>query len=314
MDSIETGTNQKVLIVDDQHALRAVLAKFLRKEGLIPLEAEDGESAIALYTSERPAVVLSDIMMPRMDGLTLLNEIKKIDAKAAVVLMTGYGNEEILLKALRGGAANYFKKPFSFREVIQVLQHLIRHRAAMELGVQSSPYLIRERREFILETGAADIFPVIEQITLAIQSLVPEQVILNLKVGIEEMLKNAIEHGNLGISAEEKNDALEKGCFSSLLGEKLALDGNAKKKILITAEISREEFRITIEDEGAGFDWRSLPNLQAESLLHFSGRGIFLTRIYFDEVIYNNRGNRVTLIKSKAGSREKFQTNMSDSM
>jgi len=302
------------LIVDDQHALRTVLAKFIRKAGLIPIESENGEAAIALYTSERPAVVLSDIMMPRMDGLTLLNEIKKIDATAAVVLMTGYGNEEILLKALRGGAANYFKKPFNFREVIQVLQHLIRHRATLELSVEGSPYLVKEKREFILETGTTDIFPVIDQITLAIRRLVPEQVILNLKVGIEEMLKNAIEHGNLGISAKEKNAALEKDCFDGLLDDKLAIGGNAKKKINITTEISREEFRITIEDEGAGFDWRSLPHLQAESLLHFSGRGIFLTRIYFDEVIYNNSGNRVTLIKSKINPGQKLQTNISDSM
>jgi DNA-binding response OmpR family regulator len=307
MDTGAVLTNKKVLIVDDQHVLRAVLVKFMLKEGLTPIEAENGEAAIALYTSERPAVVLSDIMMPRMDGLTLLNEIKRIDAKAAVVLMTGYGNEEILLKALRGGAANYFKKPFNFREVVEVVQHLIRHRAALELSVESSPYLVRESRQFILETGNADIFPVIDQITLTIHTLVPEQVILNLKVGIEEMLKNAIEHGNLGISAEEKNAALEKGTFGTLLAEKLAVDGNAEKTITITAEADRGEFRITIEDEGAGFDWRSLPHLQAESLLHFSGRGIFLTRIYFDEVIYNNRGNRVTLIKSKLSPGDKLR-------
>jgi DNA-binding response OmpR family regulator len=270
MTTSNPGTNNKVLIVDDQNVLRSVLTKFMHKEGLTPIEAENGEAAVALYTSERPAVVLSDIMMPRMDGLTLLNEIKKIDAKAAVVLMTGYGNEEILLKALRGGAANYFKKPFNFREVIEVVQNLIRHRAALELSTTSSPYLVRESRHFVMETGSADIFPVINQITLSLQNIAPEQVILNLKVGIEEMLKNAIEHGNLGISAKEKNAALEQGSFGRLISEKLSVDGNAEKKISISAETSRDEFRITIEDEGSGFDWRSLPNLQAESLLHFS--------------------------------------------
>ena len=124
MDTETPGVNKKVLIVDDQHVLRTVLAKFMHKEGLTPIEAENGEAAVATYMRECPAVVLSDIMMPRMDGLTLLNEIKQIDSKAAVVLMTGYGNEEILLKALRGGAANYFKKPFNFREVISELRQV----------------------------------------------------------------------------------------------------------------------------------------------------------------------------------------------
>ena len=94
--------------------------KFISKAGLESIEAENGKKAIELYRAVHPAVVLSDIRMPHMDGLTLLNKIKKIDKSAAVILMTGYGNEEILLKALRGGATNYFKKPFNFHEIIEV--------------------------------------------------------------------------------------------------------------------------------------------------------------------------------------------------
>ncbi len=291
--------NRKILIVDDQEVLRNLLVKFMRKAGLEPIEAENGERAIELYKAVYPAVVLSDIMMPRMDGLTLLREIKKIDKRAVVILMTGYGNEDILLKALREGATNYFKKPFNFNEIIEIIKNLIKHQTEVDLSHVYSPYLVKETKHFVFRTGNADIFPIINQITLHLQSIEPDSDNLNLKVGIEEMIKNAIEHGNLGISAQEKNKAIEEGRFGELLEERLQQDNNVKKEICITAEVTADQFRVIIRDEGAGFDWRSLPELQPESLLQYSGRGIFLTQIYFDEVSYNDKGNEATLIKHK---------------
>ena len=72
----------RILIADDQDALRKLLVKYMLKAGLEPIEAENGKRAIELYRLMRPSVVLSDIMMPEMDGLTLLKEIKKIDKQA----------------------------------------------------------------------------------------------------------------------------------------------------------------------------------------------------------------------------------------
>ncbi len=288
---------KKVLIVDDQQVLRSLLVKFITKAGLEPLEAEDGQSAVALYQAVRPAVVLSDIMMPRMDGLTLLNEIKKINRNAVVILMTGYGNEDILLKALRGGAANYFKKPFNFHEIIEVVRQLIKLQTETDFSELHSPHLLQEHKEFRFTAAEAEIYPIINQIVLHLNGVLSPPEIFNLKVGLEEMLKNAVEHGNLGISAGEKNSTLEKGTFGELLRERVADPRLGGKRVLVCSAVTREELRVTIEDEGIGFDWRALPSLQAESLLHYSGRGIFLTRIYFDEVTYNERGNQVMLVK-----------------
>ncbi len=291
--------NTKILIVDDQQVLRNVLVKFIQKAGFEPIEAEDGKKAIDLYRTLHPAVVLSDIMMPRMDGLTLLNEIKKIDSQAVVILMTGYGNEDVLLKALRGGASNYFKKPFNFHEIVEVIKHLLKHQTELDLSQVYSPYLVKESKHFVFKTIDADIFPIINQITLHFKNIVPLSEILNLKVGIEEILKNAVEHGNLSITTDEKNKAIERGKFGELVEDRLKKGGNADKKIFVNAEVTADLLKVTIRDEGDGFNWQSLPDLQAESLLQYSGRGIFLTRIYFDELIYNQKGNEVTLIKSR---------------
>ncbi len=287
----------RILIADDQDSLRKLLVKYMLKAGFEPIEAENGKRAIELYRLMRPSVVLSDIMMPEMDGLTLLKEIKKIDKQASVILMTGYGSEEVLIESLRNGAANYFKKPFNFQEVTEVIKHILKYRADLDSAQYYSPFLTEEKKNFVFTTEEADIFPIINQITINLARLVPTAEILNLKIGMEEILKNAIEHGNLNISAEEKNQAIEQGVFGKLINSRLQLNSNGRKKISITAKLDRESFTVTIRDQGEGFNWKSLLLPTAESLFNFSGRGILLTRIYFDEVFYNDRGNEVTLVK-----------------
>ncbi len=289
----------KILIADDQEALRSLLSRMLQREGFEPIEADDGERAIELYRSLSPALVISDIVMPKMDGLTLLTEIKKIDPSTAVILMTGHGNEEILLKALQGGATNFFKKPFNVRGLIREIHKIFRYRVEEVKNYLYSPYLVRETKEFSFTTGTPQYHPIVNQITLQLPCLLAESEILNLKIGIEEMLTNAIEHGNLGISFEEKKAAIEKGALGELLAERLRQGGNADKKIYISSSLTAERFTTSIRDEGDGFDWRNLPELIPENLFSYNGRGIFLTKIYYDEVIYNESGNEVTLTKRK---------------
>ncbi len=238
-------------------------------------------------------------MMPRMDGLTLLQEIKKIDPGAAVILMTGHGNEEILLKALQGGATNFFKKPFNVRALIREIHKIFQYKTEAVRSYLFSPYLLEETKSFALTTGNAPYYPVVNQITLQLPCLLADAEILNLKIGIEEMITNAIEHGNLGISFEEKSAAIEEGRLGDLLADRLARADNAQKRVFISSRLSQESFRITIRDEGGGFDWRNLPALLPENLLAYSGRGIFLTKIYYDEVNYNDDGNEVTLVKNR---------------
>ena len=288
----------KVLIADDQDALRALLSRQISREGFEPIEAKDGEKAMELYRVLKPPVVISDVVMPKMDGLTLLKEIKKIDSWAAVILMTGHGNEEMVLKALQGGATSFFKKPFNVQDLIREIHKIFRYRVEV-LRTLFSPFLLEETKSFSLETGNPLYYPIINQITLQLPNLLDESEILNLKIGIEEMITNAIEHGNLGISFQEKNAAIARGRWGDLLSERLLQDGNSGKKVRIHSSITADSFQITIGDEGSGFDWRNLPAVIPENLFTFGGRGIFLTKIYYDEVVYNDAGNEVTLIKRK---------------
>jgi CheY-like chemotaxis protein/anti-sigma regulatory factor (Ser/Thr protein kinase) len=285
--------------VDDQEALRTLLARLLEREGFDPVQAEDGAQAVELYKSEAPLVVVSDIMMPKMDGLTLLNEIRRIDRNATVILMTGQGNEDVLLKALRGGATNFFKKPFAVRELIEEIRKVVEFRLEAARSSLFSPLLLEETKTFVMPRADSPFFPIINQITLQLPCILPPEDILNLKIGIEEVITNAIEHGNLGISFDEKSKAIQEGRLADLIALKGRESDAAGRRVRITSRLSPERFEIAVRDDGGGFDWRNLPAVEPENLLAFNGRGLFLTKIYFDEVTFNDAGNEVTLRKNR---------------
>jgi phosphoserine phosphatase RsbU/P len=303
---LHSSGRPRVLIVDDQEVLRKLLSRFMTREGFEPIEAENGKRAVELYKVTNPAVVLSDIMMPEMDGIGLLRAIRALDPTAAVILMTGYGNEEVLLEALRGGAVNFFKKPFDFHEVLAVLRSVARQRVIPDPTPFYSSHLLSETKRFEFTAADTTIQPIINQIALHLGVIAPDNEVIHLKIGIEEMIRNAVEHGNLGITGDEKHSALEDGVFGELVHQRLGEGDNARRKIRVTSSLSQEELVVTVTDEGRGFDWRALPEISPETLLRFNGRGIILTRLYFDEVRYDDPGTTVTLVRRRrtGGSQE----------
>jgi two-component system chemotaxis response regulator CheY len=110
------------MIVDDAQFMRVRLSKLLIEHGCEVIEAENGEQAVQAYQSANPDVVLMDITMPHKDGLEALAEIRDLDPKAKVIMLTALGQEQIVVRAVQGGAKDYILKPFDPDRVIQALQ------------------------------------------------------------------------------------------------------------------------------------------------------------------------------------------------
>ena len=111
----------KILVVDDDKAVCVMLEKFLTRKGYKVLTALSGMEAIKKVSEEKPAIVLLDIRMPKMDGLETLKKIKEIDEKVGVVMITAYKDEETGRKCLETGAYDYIMKPFSLDYLETVL-------------------------------------------------------------------------------------------------------------------------------------------------------------------------------------------------
>ncbi|HDO31223.1 MAG TPA: sigma-54-dependent Fis family transcriptional regulator, partial [Desulfobacteraceae bacterium] len=118
-----TAGRGRVMVVDDDRDMLAVLKKVLaRKCGCALALAESAEAALELLDTFRPDVVLTDIKMAGLDGLTLLEEIKKRDGAVSVIVMTGYGTVELAVRALKEGAYDFFEKPFDNDRVAYAVQ------------------------------------------------------------------------------------------------------------------------------------------------------------------------------------------------
>jgi two-component system NtrC family sensor kinase len=101
----------KILIIDDEEANVRVLAMSLRSDGYEVLTAYSGEEGLAVYAEKSPDLVLTDIKMPGMDGIEVLKKIKAMDADAAVIIITGHGDIENAVEALKFGASDFINKP-----------------------------------------------------------------------------------------------------------------------------------------------------------------------------------------------------------
>src|SRR5258708_1731614 len=123
----------RVLVVDDEKVIRDMLAEFLGMEGYDVRTAEDGVAAVSELKKEQFDLVLSDLKMPRMGGIALLEEIAKTSPDALTVIMTGFGTVETAIDAMKRGAYDYVLKPFKLDEVVHVVQRgLEKQRMAAE--------------------------------------------------------------------------------------------------------------------------------------------------------------------------------------
>ena len=123
----------RVLIVDDEKFIRDILADFLGMEGYVVRTAEDGAAALNELTHARYDMIISDLKMPRMGGIELLEAITTAAPNALTVIMTGFGTVETAIDAMKRGAYDYILKPFKVEEVIHVVQRgLEKQRLAAE--------------------------------------------------------------------------------------------------------------------------------------------------------------------------------------
>ncbi len=113
-------------------------------------------------------------------------------------------------------------------------------------------------------------------------------------IGMTELLVNAVEHGNLGITYQEKADLLDRGQFDTEIDRRLALPELASRRVRVTLRRDAETVETRIEDEGEGFDWRPYLDYDPERALDPNGHGIAIARgMSFDDVAYQGRGNVV---------------------
>lgn len=135
-----SGTKEKmgtVLLVDDEPDVREIIAMGISARGIDVLEAGNGQEALEVLREHRVDAIVSDLMMPRVSGLTLLNQLRESGATQPFIVVTGYSSQESTLQALRLGAFDYIEKPFETADLVAILTEAVRVGAALNKAMDS---------------------------------------------------------------------------------------------------------------------------------------------------------------------------------
>jgi len=117
---------KKILIIDDSYFMRLALKKLLPKDKYEFIETPNAEEALKLYASEKPDLILLDVVMPRMRGPEFLKAIKKDHPDAKVIMITAVGRESVIEECKKLGIVDYIKKPFDENQVRDVVEKCLR--------------------------------------------------------------------------------------------------------------------------------------------------------------------------------------------
>ena len=115
----------KILVIDDEQDIRNLLDTLLRRKGYDVVLAESGRKGLELFRRERPDVIVLDLKMPEMDGLTVLRQIHSLDPKKPVIILTGAGTAEAEQQVRTLGVTEYIEKEFSLHLLGDSLKRLL---------------------------------------------------------------------------------------------------------------------------------------------------------------------------------------------
>jgi DNA-binding response OmpR family regulator len=248
--------------------------------------------------NQLPDLVLTDLVMPDVDGLELVAEVRRQYPLVPVVLMTASGNEEKAVQALRAGAASYIPKTVLQQELIKTLNSVLEvsHDSRRQALLMRS--MTHSESVFVLGNNPALIGPLVNylQQSLSAMGLCGETETTRIGVALDEALVNALHHGNLEVDSSMRRDDLDG--YHRLIAERRQQSPYRERRIWVSALLDRERATFVVRDEGSGFDPDLLPDpTDPANLARPHGRGVLLIRTFMDEVIYNDVGNEVTLIK-----------------
>ena len=118
----EKGGIERVLVVDDEENITEVVSLFLKSRGYFVTTAKNGEEALKILKEDYYDLVMSDIRMPKMDGLALLKEINKLRGNIVTIMLTGFATIDTAVDAMKSGAFDYVVKPFSINEILNAVK------------------------------------------------------------------------------------------------------------------------------------------------------------------------------------------------
>jgi len=294
-----SGEVATVLVVDDSAFDRHLVGQLLQSlDDVRVVSACNGREGLEAIAREAPSVILTDLIMPDIDGLELVRRVRAEHPEICVILMTAFGSEEVAMRTLRAGAANYIPKKDLARDLTATLRRVLSMAALTRERRRILRCLVRRESAFLLESDPNLIMALMTLVQAEIEgmSLCDPTGRVQVGIALQEALTNALFHGNLEVSTELRQD--DEREFDELADRRQRLEPYRSRRIRVQMQLDRDAARFVIGDDGSGFDTTLFDRpVQPEDLARIGGRGLLLIRTFMDQVSFNTTGNQISMVK-----------------
>jgi CheY-like chemotaxis protein/anti-sigma regulatory factor (Ser/Thr protein kinase) len=286
-------------VVDDNLTTLKLLVSILEKEGYVTVSAENGLQAMQALenpNNDFDAIIL-DRMMPEMDGIEVTRKIQA-DPELKfipIVMQTAADKPEEISEGIKAGVFYYLTKPVERKTLVSIVASAVKER---DQGRILLAEMQRNRTGFTLIQVLKASYRTLEEaesLSSFLANLFPDPD--RALTGAAELLVNAVEHGNLAISYDEKTTLMDENGWRQEVARRLLEPEYRDKKVTVIFERKGDTFYLQITDEGTGFNWKPFLEFDPSRAQHNHGRGIAMSNmIAFDRLVYNEKGNQVTAV------------------
>ena len=291
---------ERILVVDDSAEAREVAGECLRDHGMTPVFAENGREAVRAIEENLPDAVLTDLHMPEMDGLKLVEYMRREHSSVPIVLMTSRGSEQTAVEALKAGALSYVPKKELRGNLCDAMGMVVAAVEARRYRERTRTLLESSEARFVLGYELDGPMALISHLQSNLEQLnfCDETGLFQVGTALAEALSNAVDHGNLELDSALREESPD--LYDKLRPERAREQPYCDRRVRVTERITPDAVTYVVRDEGKGFDVSFIPDpTDSQCLLKASGRGLMLVRTFMDEVTFNDVGNEVTMAKKR---------------
>lgn len=299
-------SQKHIALVDDEKEIVDTLRRQLEHFGFKCSSFFNANSALESILSDNTFdILITDVKMPGMSGLELVKCVREVNSEIPIVILTGFGDMQLTLDALRSGASDYLSKPYDVMELKKSIDRIIKQKFRSLKYLETIKYLTQSNIHYSIKSKDVDVVSISSHIADFLHGLgyynLTEK--LNFGLALTEALINSNDHGNLQLDSSLKESEFEgKDEYTKLRNERLANPKYSERSLEIDLVVSSKSAIIKITDEGNGFDTSKhteIDPLDAFLNENNHGRGITLMQLYVDEITYSEKGNIITLTKKK---------------